>query len=403
MQQGCHVSPMGSNTLAQARLPSYVIKRVTHRELVQQQQQEEHRRQMEELLQQQAAKRQAEYQRQLQQVIQQQTAAKPSVYTLPVMKVTNHVPQENQLGLVWTALVDSSKQSNCKGYAKSTSALGPQTFTAMQEMGSKFENEKVFVSAENSVNHGFDVSLMKQHPVLVYNSPMFTPVLESSTKLGNVPTMFTPVHESSTKVVSVPTPSVPSTKVPIIPAVAAASPTVATTPTVTTASVVPAIAAAAVPAIAASSAACDGTTTEKRRGRKPSRKESSSSRPYMCPQPGCGDSFPTQFSLKRHFKRHSGQRPFSCTWASEETGEQCTMRFAEKSTLKRHLQMHIGKRPYVCPFPNCHRRFADRINLQRHEDKHSQFSSSLALPPVVNTQEPALVLQWDTKPTRVEA
>eukprot|EP00457_Paulinella_chromatophora_P002981 gb/GEZN01002986.1/.p1 GENE.gb/GEZN01002986.1/~~gb/GEZN01002986.1/.p1 ORF type:complete len:566 (-),score=82.53 gb/GEZN01002986.1/:551-2248(-) len=123
--------------------------------------------------------------------------------------------------------------------------------------------------------------------------------------------------------------------------------------------------------------------SEKRRGRKPSRNSgAAAARPFVCPYPGCGDGFPTQFSLKRHFKRHSGQKPFSCTWQNQDTKERCSMRFAEKSTLKRHLQMHVGKKPYVCPFPECHRSFADRINLQRHEDKHSQFSSSFSLPPM---------------------
>ena len=102
----------------------------------------------------------------------------------------------------------------------------------------------------------------------------------------------------------------------------------------------------------------DGSRTPKRRGRKPANKASTSVvRQFTCHHPNCGDSFPTQFSLKRHFKRHTGQRPYKCTWVNAETGKICPMRFAEKSTLKRHIQMHNGNKPYVCNFADCKRRY----------------------------------------------
>eukprot|EP00808_Paulinella_micropora_P004871 g47954.t1 len=110
-------------------------------------------------------------------------------------------------------------------------------------------------------------------------------------------------------------------------------------------------------------------TSEKRRGRK---SKSSCPKAFLCPVAHCGYGFPTHFSLKRHLKRHSGQKPFQCTFVEPTTKERCTMAFAEKSTLKRHLQMHNGRRPYKCEFPGCNRRFADRVNLNRHLDKHSE-------------------------------
>eukprot|EP00808_Paulinella_micropora_P005198 g78027.t1 len=128
-----------------------------------------------------------------------------------------------------------------------------------------------------------------------------------------------------------------------------------------------------------SSPRCDGgpmsaigvaaVTSEKRRGRKP---KSSCPNAFLCPVAHCGYGFPTHFSLKRHLKRHSGQKPFQCTFVEPSTNERCAMAFAEKSTLKRHLQMHNGRRPYQCEFPGCNRRFADRVNLNRHLDKHSE-------------------------------
>lgn len=89
---------------------------------------------------------------------------------------------------------------------------------------------------------------------------------------------------------------------------------------------------------------------------------------HLCDHPGCGYSFPTRFSLKRHQKRHTGEKPFYCTWV--ENGEQCGTKFAEKSTLKRHLQTHTGEKPFKCSRPGCDRVFADRLNCHRHERRH---------------------------------
>eukprot|EP00808_Paulinella_micropora_P009631 g32288.t1 len=59
---------------------------------------------------------------------------------------------------------------------------------------------------------------------------------------------------------------------------------------------------------------------------------------FGCPYPDCGQSFPTRFSLKRHQKRHTGERPFQCDIPG------CNRRFAEKSTLDRHRRSaaHTG-------------------------------------------------------------
>jgi len=89
---------------------------------------------------------------------------------------------------------------------------------------------------------------------------------------------------------------------------------------------------------------------------------------HTCEHGGCGFSFPTRFSLKRHQKRHTGEKPFLCNWV--ENGEPCGTRFAEKSTLKRHLQTHTGEKPFKCSRPGCDRVFADRLNCHRHERRH---------------------------------
>jgi len=86
-------------------------------------------------------------------------------------------------------------------------------------------------------------------------------------------------------------------------------------------------------------------------------------KPFKCEAEGCNCSFSTRFSLKRHMKKHTGERPHVCPY-------NCGKRFAEKSTLTRHVRIHTGERPYICKFPGCGKSFADRTNVKRHELIH---------------------------------
>ena len=83
---------------------------------------------------------------------------------------------------------------------------------------------------------------------------------------------------------------------------------------------------------------------------------------FLCQHPGCSDGFNTRFSLKRHVKMHTGEKPYPCT--------QCPKSFAEKSTLIRHLRIHTGERPFACSWTGCERVFSDRTNVRRHEQQH---------------------------------
>jgi len=83
-----------------------------------------------------------------------------------------------------------------------------------------------------------------------------------------------------------------------------------------------------------------------------------------CIYPGCLAVFPTVYSMKRHLKRHTGERPHVCEW-KEDNGKACGRTFAENSTLKRHYRTHTKEKPYICT--TCDRAFADRLNLNRHQ------------------------------------
>ncbi len=85
---------------------------------------------------------------------------------------------------------------------------------------------------------------------------------------------------------------------------------------------------------------------------------------FECSEPGCGTTFNTRFSLKRHSKKHNGERLHKCPY-------DCGKRFAEKSTLTRHIRVHTGARPYICKYEGCGKSFADRTNIKRHELLHT--------------------------------
>jgi len=94
--------------------------------------------------------------------------------------------------------------------------------------------------------------------------------------------------------------------------------------------------------------------------KRPRGRPKSDSSARVCPFPGCARTFRSSFSLRRHLKRHTGERP----WACKETG--CGKAFAEKSTLALHMRIHRGEKPFKCKHEHCGRSFADRTNYRRH-------------------------------------
>jgi len=86
---------------------------------------------------------------------------------------------------------------------------------------------------------------------------------------------------------------------------------------------------------------------------------------YLCLISGCGEKLKSRFSLKRHTKKHTGEKPHTCQFPG------CNKKFPESSTLKRHSRIHTGEKPFCCRFPNCNKAFTDSTNVKRHEMTHT--------------------------------
>ncbi|XP_065572491.1 zinc finger and BTB domain-containing protein 38-like isoform X2 [Artemia franciscana] len=75
----------------------------------------------------------------------------------------------------------------------------------------------------------------------------------------------------------------------------------------------------------------------------------------------CGKIFAIPARLTRHYRTHSGERPWSC--------DVCGKAFAVKENLSVHLRVHTKERPYRCDI--CGRAFEHSGKLHRHRRIHT--------------------------------
>lgn len=80
---------------------------------------------------------------------------------------------------------------------------------------------------------------------------------------------------------------------------------------------------------------------------------------YMCSE--CGATFVQKVQLRTHITKHTGEKPYACTYQG------CTKGFRTATRRTEHMRSHTGEKPFCCPVDGCDRRFAYGIDIKRHK------------------------------------
>ncbi|CAH1777944.1 unnamed protein product [Owenia fusiformis] len=106
----------------------------------------------------------------------------------------------------------------------------------------------------------------------------------------------------------------------------------------------------------------------------------------------CGKYLSSSTSLKIHYRRHTGEKPFKCSICAYSSitktlldnhlqthnregkrfpCEVCSKLFYTKENMQSHLVIHSGEKPYSCTI--CHMKFAHKSSVWYHRRKHHPY------------------------------
>ncbi|CAH1776927.1 unnamed protein product [Owenia fusiformis] len=114
---------------------------------------------------------------------------------------------------------------------------------------------------------------------------------------------------------------------------------------------------------------------------------------YLCPW--CNQRCQNTWCLKRHIRKHTGEKPFTCAHCQKDFSDkgnmlkhvrakhdnnqlnipsypcsECWKSFPSVYALERHKRSHTGEKPFACD--QCPRRFSDKGNMKKHRKKIHQ-------------------------------
>nr|XP_006811494.1 PREDICTED: zinc finger protein 93-like [Saccoglossus kowalevskii] len=93
----------------------------------------------------------------------------------------------------------------------------------------------------------------------------------------------------------------------------------------------------------------------------------SGEKPYICEI--CGKGFAQTIGLRTHQNFHNNFRPFKCPY--------CPKTFCAGSNLTEHKRLHTGEKPYQCEY--CGKTFSSLNNMKKHMKVHFKNTGAMAM------------------------